>query len=117
MRTKLIQKQIDNGVLDSAIYDESSDMYFLKQKKTIKLEVNKVYIVELDDSIASDVTLRDNWNKGKSPVYRYLKIDINKIVGKMVYCFGIGFDPETHKDLGVWTGYLPKDKITVISEL
>ena len=120
--TNLVSKQLQEADwVSSAKYDIDSNSYFLEKRLDVTIEKNKVYVIEVDDSILTkggDPVLEANWNNGFVPAAKYFTADVLNIVGKMVYIFGRGYNPETDSDIDIWwQGYLPKNKIKVIKSL
>ena len=89
--------------------------------KNLELKEGKYYLIMVEDYIIKPFdgfTLHDNWNRGIPPKYKYLKVEILKIMGNMVNVNSIGFDNESKQDImDSWVGWLPRKSITAIQEL
>jgi hypothetical protein len=87
----------------------------------ITLMQDECYIVSVDDYIINPpdgFTLHTNWNGNKIPKHKYMKIDVTKIMGKMVKVNSIGYDVENKTNINeMWEGWLPESSITVIERL
>lgn len=121
MLNKIIQQQLAKVQVDLSNHNEDGTEYIIKQVKEIRLAVDKYYIIMLDDVLlynAEDSILTINWNHGNVPKSKYLKVEVNKVMGNMILATGIGYDYENNEDLNVlWSGWLPIPQIKVISEL
>lgn len=102
-------------------YNNDTEEIFIPKFKQTKVEENSYYLIKLDDAIMSPVggsTLAANWNRGTIPQYKYMKVDVSKVVGKMIQVTGIGYDHEHDTDLnGMWSGWLPLTSIEIIKKL
>lgn len=119
---KLIKKELEKvSVADLSHHDESNREFFIPRFKQIMLKVDSCYLIKLDKSLLVDnemSTLSSNWNKGTLPPCEYLKVDISKVMGKMVRVNSVGYDFNNKKDLSVtWSGWLPLPSIEVLSEI
>ena len=79
---------------------------------------NKCYLIELNDSLIydnKDSLLQCNWNRGTYPRYKYLKVDVSRVMGKMIQVNSIAYDMNTGRDINdMWSGWLPIDLIKII---
>lgn len=119
---KLIKEQLAKlSVADISKYDADKKEFNIPRITKIKLEENSYYIIKLDDTLLNPndaATLSANWNQGTIPPCKYLKVDVSKILGKMIKVNGIGYDHGNNKDLdAMWSGWLPIAQIEVISKL
>lgn len=119
---KIIQAQLKKcEVADLSTYDEATCTYHIPRFRQVKLEVNTCYLIKLDDMVLnrdSSSVLVSNWNKGTVPPCRYMKVDVCKVLGKMIQVNGLGFDYDTKEDLNVmWSGWLPLQNISVIERI
>lgn len=119
---KFIEQQLGNVKLaDLSNYDESSNTYHIPKYSELRLEIGKCYLICLDDELTrydSNSILISNWNRGTYPKHKYLKVDVIKQVGKMVFVNSIGYDNELEKDINdVWEGWLPLQQISLVKEL
>ena len=87
----------------------------------IVLEQDVCYIVSVEDYILNPpdgFTLHTNWNGNKIPKHKYMKIDVSKIMGKMVKVNSIGYDINKNVNINdIWEGWLPESSITIIERL
>lgn len=115
----LIKKQLEQvQIADLTNFNEDSYTYIIPQKKTIKIEKNKAYLIFLNDSFFYNTTLRDNWNKGFMPKDRYLKCEVDNVAAKMIKITGIGYDMLNKKDTyNFWNGWVTLDDIQVLQKL
>lgn len=119
---KLIKNELNKvSVANVSGYDENKSELFIPRFKQVRLEENSYYLIKLDDALLNPnemSTLSSNWNRGTVPPQKYMKIDISKILGKMIQVTGIGYDLENDKDLNImWSGWLPITGIEVIKKL
>ncbi len=115
----LIKKQLEKvQIADLSNFDPETNTYIIPQKKSIKIENNKAYLIYLNDSFFYNSTLKDNWNKGFMPKDRYLKCEINNVVAKMIQVTAIGYDMLNKKDTyNFWNGWVSLDDIQVLQKL
>ena len=87
----------------------------------IILEEDKCYIVQVEDYILNPpdgFTLHTNWNQNKIPKHKIMKIDVRKVMGKMIKVNSIGYDIINKVNINdVWEGWLPEKSITVIERI
>ena len=116
---KLIDAQLKKvEKADLSHYDKETNTYFIPRKNEIKLEEDNCYLVELQDTIFNNEVLKTNWNNGNMPKYKYLKIDVSKIMAKMIKVVAVGYDNENKKDLSYfWNGWLTLNEIKVIQKI
>ena len=86
------------------------------------VDVGGYYIIELESYIINpppNFTLHTNWNNGVVPKERVMQCVVEKIMGKMVFVNGIGYDREnlSYIDGTEWKGWLPEKSISVIMRL
>ena len=121
----LIKTQLDKirGVVMPDYDDNTSQMNIPIRPidAPITLEQDKCYIVSVEDYILNPpdgFTLHTNWNNNKIPKHKYMKIDVSKIMGKMVKVNSIGYNIETNVNINeMWEGWLPEKSITIIERL
>lgn len=119
---KLIKNELNKvSVADLSNFNKERNEFIIPRIKTIRLEENSYYIIKLDSSLLSrdDMsTLSSNWNQGSIPPHKYLKVDVSKVLGKMVKVNAIAYDYEKQQDLDtMWSGWLPVAQIEVITKL
>lgn len=119
MINKLIQDQLNNvKFADLSNFYPESNTYIIKKREDIKFEEDSCYLIHIKVSAFTNTTLAINWNNGSYPPHPYLKVDVSKIVGKMVKVVGIGFDPETSQDLSIfWSGWLFIEDVEILSKI
>lgn len=118
-----IKKQLARCVeAEIPAFDDDTREITVRKKKTIKLEEDFIYIIEIGHTtrfppITS--TLAENWNSGSIPSHKYYKCDVNKIIaGQMIKVTGVAYDLDNKKDLDdVWSGWLPLNDIKVIERI
>ena len=95
----------------------------IPKKIQYEFQENQCYIIELDNilldkEVEENIGLAVNWNNSQFPSCKFYKIDVIKIMGKMIKCNGIGYDYNNNQDLNIlWSGWLPKDKIKIINKI
>lgn len=120
---KFIEEELNKCKLASV--EQISDTEYLIKKKTVEdigFEVNKYYIIELENYIINPpetFTLAANWNNGVTPQSKNLKVMITQIMGKMIKIDGCGFDVGLNSDkndiyLGLW---LPQAGVKILKKL
>lgn len=105
-------------------YDDSTTRITLT-KENIKvvesLQEDHCYLISVDDYILNPpdgFTLHTNWNNNIIPKHKVMKIDVTKVIGKMVKVNSMGYDMKNHNDLpDMWSGWLPQKSITIIERL
>lgn len=109
------------NVADLSNYDESTHTYHIPMYHEDVYAVDNYYLIKLNDNLlCSDglPVLVSNWNRGTYPKHKYLKISVNKELGKMIYVDSIGYDFDKKEDIDYsWSGWLPLDSIKQISKL
>lgn len=105
-------------------FDDSSLKIELKRKITFDvsdIKEDQCYLIEVEDYILNPpegFTLHTNWNNNIIPKHKFMKVDVNKIMGKMVKVTSIGYDVDKHQDINeMWVGWLPQKAITIIERL
>lgn len=105
-------------------FDDDTYVIDIKKNTTItgeQLKENECYIITVEDYILhppEGFTLHTNWNNNIIPKHSAMKIDVCKVMGKMVKVNSIGYDLKNQVDTNdVWVGWLPQKSITVIERL
>ena len=105
-------------------YDDSTTHLTLSRndiKVVESLQEDQCYLISVDDYILNPpdgFTLHTNWNNNTCPKHKVMKIDVTKIMGKMVKVNSMGYDMKNHIDLpDMWSGWLPQKSITIIERL
>ncbi len=117
---KFIKQQLDKVkkcILPS--YDEDTLQIVIPKQEIVNnnldLIVGHFYRVKLADYIInepSNFTLSTNWNHGLKPKEPNLNIEVQKIVGKMIYV-----NSTTVQSGDMWEGWLPFKSITILEEI
>ena len=86
------------------------------------VNVGGYYIIELERYIVNPpptFTLHDNWNNGIAPKEKVMQCVVEKVMGKMVYINGIGYDREncSYIDGTEWQGWIPQKSIEIVRRL
>lgn len=92
--------------------------FIIKKYSKPTWELNKCYLAKLPLNIVNkpDSVLASNWNNGASPGAACLKIYISKVLGKMIYVDGLGYDFEGRADLDyMWSGWLDSETLTQVA--
>lgn len=93
----------------------------IPKHEDVQVSLDECYLIELDDSLLNsnnDDLITCNWNHGNVPKVKFLKIDVIKILGKMINVNSVGYSYEDNKDLDyVWSGWLPIKKIKILYKL
>lgn len=105
-------------------YDDNTTHIVISRRTTpVKggLVEGKCYLIQVEDYIVhpfDGFNLHDNWNKGIPPKHCFMKVEVGKIMGKMVKVNSVGYDFKNKLDTNdVWEGWLPEKSITVIEEI
>lgn len=116
---KLIDAQLKKvEKADLSHYDADANVYMIPKKNEIKIEVNKCYLVELQDTIFDNESLKTNWNNGNMPKHKYLKVDVSNIMAKMIKVVSVAYDYEKQQDIPYfWNGWLTLNELKVIQEI
>lgn len=116
----LIKKQLEQcRVADLSRYDESTNTYFIPKFVETKVEVDKCYLIELDNvNMSSDSTISINFNSGRIPPSKYLKVDVVKVMNDLISVNAIGYDMANKQDTNdVWSGWLSFSHLKILEEL
>ena len=119
---KLIQKQLEKlriAKIDS--YDELKHTYTFKKHKGKDFKIDSVYIIKLSNTLMNpknNEVLISNWNKGNHPTHQYIKVQVNKKLGNMIFVCGAYYDIDTKNVINeYWNGWLPDEQLEVIEEV
>lgn len=116
--TKTVKRELAKvTIADLSNFDESELTYKIPKYNKFKYEVNKCYLIQLDDFIVHpyDMTLANNYNNGSVPNYNYYYVEVMRVVGKMIRVSGIAYDINRNENINsIWEGWLPVDNIHVI---
>lgn len=116
---QIIRKQLEQcKVADLSNYNKETRTFFIPKYNQTRVLEGKSYIIKLDPTLLQPNpgdTFHINWNKGILPLSNSMLIEVSKVNGKVIYVDGIGYDLESDKvTSGVWAGWLPIEKITVV---
>lgn len=115
----IIKKQLEKvEYADLSNFNADTNTYLIKKRVDIKLDVDNCYLIKIKPSAYNNFVVITNWNNGSMPSSDYLKVDISKIMAKMVKVVGVAYDKQADQDLGsFWSGWLCIDDLEVISKL
>lgn len=118
---ELIKKQLELcSFANLSTYDPETSTFKIPRYVKPHFELGNMYLVQVSGAIVgnTDSVVAANYNNGSAPQFQFLKIFVSKSLGKMIYVDSIGFDPETRQDSTVmWSGWLPVDELTLISNI
>lgn len=100
--------------------DENAKHVIIPKYTKPAYKINHCYLVKLNKSCVNnnDDVIASNWNNGTSPKYEYQKIQVNRIVGSMIYADCLSYDFENKCDINcVWTGWLDTTSLTQLAEI
>jgi len=120
----LVKTQLDKirGV-DLPPYDDNTLVINIdKMSSTMnELRQDECYLISVEDYILNPpdgFTLHTNWNNNKIPKHKVMKVDVSKVMGKMIKVNAIGYDLKSNRDIPEsWEGWLPEKSIKVIERL
>ena len=120
----LIKVQLDKirGV-DLPPYDDNTLTINIERMShsSNELKQDECYLISVEDYILNPpdgFTLHTNWNGNKIPKHKFMKVDVTKIMGKMIKVNSIGYDMFNNTNINdMWEGWLPEKSITVIERL
>ena len=121
----LIKEQLKkiNRVKVPSFDENTQTITLLKSdiQSTDSLQEDRCYLISVEDYILNPpegFTLHSNWNNNIVPKHKFMKIDVSKIMGKMVKVNSVGYDMKHQVDsTDVWSGWLPRKSITIIENL
>lgn len=119
---KLIQKQLDRlRVAKIDFYDELKHVFTFKRHMSKDFKVDNVYVIKLSNQLMNpqnNEVLMSNWNSGSHPTHNYIKAQVNKKVGNMIYVCGAYYDINTKSITNrFWNGWLPDEQLEIIEEV
>lgn len=119
---KIIKQQLQKvTVANLGVYDDKTTVINIPQCKQDKFEVNHCYTIKLDSTLLNPMynpVLVSNWNQGSYPRCDCLRVNVIKVVGRMINVNGVGFDFNSHQVLNyVWSGWLPTELVKQIEVL
>lgn len=124
----VVKRELEKVRIPLPDYDDNTTLITILRKtaeeqvKTFPIIVGNCYLIQLADYVLNEppnFTLSANWNSGVVPKSKYMKIQITKVMGKMIQIDGSGYDVLNQVDLndayiGLW---LPLASIGVVQEL
>ena len=122
----LIKNQLSKlgGALVPPFEDTTTSLVIAKRDNNIDtgtLKEDVCYLISVEDYILNPpegFTLHTNWNNNTAPKHKFMKIEVNKVMGKMVKVYSLGYDMKNGVDTSdLWTGWLPQKSITIIERL
>lgn len=119
MINKIIEQQLQKlKVATIKSYDDLKHTYVFGKHEANKFKVGNCYLLRLDTKLLTPYNndiLCSNWNGGRYPMHKFVKVQVTKIVGKMLYTSGVYCDDFTREPIGeFWTGWLPDDQVEVL---
>ena len=122
MFKKLIEKELAKVVIaDLSNYNAQENKFIIPRYRQFQFKEGCYYIIELADKLLvedSTNTLAANWNAGKIPPFKHMKVCVDKVLGKMIKVTGLGYDYYQNKDLNqICEGWLPIEQLRVFSML
>ena len=119
---KLIKAQLQKvSVANIGEFDDNSKEIFIPKYTQDRYEVGKYYLIMLDDTLLNNYNnpiLVSNWNNNTYPKSKYMKVEVIKMMGKMICVNGIGYDINTKSNLCyTWSGWLPTASIKQVDKL
>lgn len=111
----LIRQQLSQvAFADLSHYDATTGVFNIPKYSKPKYDIGKEYLVELPGDFVNNTTsvIATNWNNGTAPSSKYLKINVGKAMGKMIYVDSFIYDMEANKEIFImWSGWLPVEQI------
>lgn len=121
MKSKIVEEQLNKcSFADLSCYDKNTNTYHIPKYSRPRYELGKCYLVKLPKEIVKNPmsVLATNWNNSTAPQFEYLKIYVNKVLGKNIQVDSLAYNMETKEDINVmWSGWLPTEEITQIQVL
>lgn len=119
MRSKTVEMQLKQcNYADLSHFDETTGVFNIPKYSKPKFDIGKMYLIQVANELVNNnsTVLASNWNNGTSPKNAYLKIYVNKMLGKMIYVDSLVFNMDTKSDTNIlWSGWLPTEQITQLA--
>lgn len=113
-----MSKQLEKELARLNVYKIDENHYRLNRDATIRVLVDKCYVIQLHDSLFDpNSVLAVNWNRGVLPKCRFYKIDVIKIMQNMINVNGLGYNYNPMQVEDRFNGWLPLEEIDVLSEI
>lgn len=110
-----IKKQLEQcNYVNLCNFNPETNTFTIPKYNKPQFKQNGYYLVKISKAIVGNPNsvTATNWNKGFAPQRDYMKIYISKIMGKMIYVDGMGYDFETKQDTNyMWSGWLCTDDL------
>ena len=124
----VIKRELEKVRIPLPEYDDNTTtLHIPKQGSeteavTHTIERSHHYLIQVADYVLNEppnFTLSSNWNQGIKPVSKFLKVQIDNIMGKMLQVSGCGYDWQTQTArTDIYSGlWLPLASIGVIQEI
>ena len=124
----VVKRELEKVRIPLPEYDDDTTILHIPKQGnsseavTHTIEVSHCYLIQVADYVLNEppnFTLSSNWNKGVKPVSKFLKVQIDTIMGKMIQVSGCGYDWQSQADKSdVYSAlWLPLASIGVIEEL
>lgn len=87
----------------------------ITEDKSEGMIIGHFYRIKLADYIVNEpdnFTLSSNWNHGTKPKEHILNIELQKVMGKMIYV-----NSTTYQSGEMWEGWLPNKAVTILEEI
>lgn len=124
----VIKRELEKVRIPLPEYNDDTTLIKILQRsaesevKMYPIVAGKCYLIQIADYVLNEpphFTLSANWNNGIIPKSRYLKVQITRVMGKMIQVDGSGYDVYNQLDtsdtyIGLW---LPLGSIGVVAEL
>ena len=92
-------------------YDEEEHFYFIPKYSKPSYQLNKVYLVKVEDSAFKDTN-------ADLPKQTYLKIYVTEIKDTSIYIDAVAINPITKQDINYfWSGWIKEKYLTQIAVL
>ena len=122
---KVVEEQLKKvKVAQLPSYDETTLRIKIPKVSSIinsDLNEGQCYLIQVEDYIVKPFdgfSLHDNWNNGIAPKHKFLKVEVIKIMGKMIKVNSVGYDFMNKVDtMDLWEGWLPRKAIKILEVL
>ena len=122
---KVVEEQLKKvKVAQLPSYDETTLWIRIPKVSSIinsDLNEGQCYLIQVEDYIVKPFvgfSLHDNWNNGIAPKHKFLKVEVVKIMGKMIKVNSVGYDFMNKVDTtDLWEGWLPRKAIKILEVL
>ena len=123
MLNKLIAEQLNMVTVGNV--EQTGDHEFIVRRvqdpNNREIKVGECFLIELENYLlhpSDNFNLHQNWNKNIIPTNKYMQIQVDEIMGKMIKITGIGYDISTHECINkIWNGWLPRKSFKILKEI